>query len=164
VPTCSPTHLYHARAKTRAVGKYFLRADVTRCYASIYTHSIPWALKGKAWAKTNRRGSAGNELDLAIRNGQDQQTLGIPIGPDWSFAIAESVLTAVDNLLTSRINSLSANRFYDDYELAFPTYNEALGAMGILQEALSEYELALNPTKTGLRNCQWRMRCRGSMS
>lgn len=38
------------------IGKrYVVKADISTCFPSIYTHSIPWALAGKATAKKNSR-------------------------------------------------------------------------------------------------------------
>lgn len=148
VPAIPQGGLPEARAQTRALGRYLLSADVSRCYGSIYTHSTPWALHTKQWAKSNQAGGCGNELDLVVRNGQDRQTLGIPIGPDSSFVIAECVLTAVDGILDKNCGPVRGHRFMDDYEIAFASYDQAQHAMGVLQEAPGEFELALNPAKT----------------
>ena len=45
--------LPEVKARTRAVSKHLLRADISRYYHSIYTHSIPWAIYGKAAAKVD---------------------------------------------------------------------------------------------------------------
>ena len=60
-------------------------------YHSLYTHSIPWALHGKDNAKANRQNPApiANSIDTALRNTQDQQTLGIPVGPVTSDLLSE---------------------------------------------------------------------------
>ena len=34
--------------------KYKVKADISTCFPSIYTHAIPWALVGKNNAKENR--------------------------------------------------------------------------------------------------------------
>ena len=39
------------KAAVRYAARYVLKADVTRFYHSIYTHSIPWVIHGKAAAK-----------------------------------------------------------------------------------------------------------------
>ena len=76
----------HWRAK-----RFVLTADISQCYSSIYTHSIPWALQGKAYAKANKNdGSAGDKIDRCVRRLSNNQTSGIPIGPDSSFAIGRS--------------------------------------------------------------------------
>src|SRR4028119_47868 len=70
------------RAVNRVGRRYALKADINAFYPSVYTHSIPWALHTKKVAKTQRKyeQSLGNKIDTLIRNAQDQQTKGIPIG------------------------------------------------------------------------------------
>lgn len=55
------------RAEVRSHGAYLLKADVARFYPSVYTHSIPWAVHGKTFAKANRDiRHWGNKLDLLV--------------------------------------------------------------------------------------------------
>ena len=126
-------------------------ADISEFYHSIYTHSIPWALHTKPFAKVNRgAGILGNDLDVAIRSSQQGQTMGIPVGPDTSLVIAECVLAAVESLIRVRLPNLTGFRFVDDFELCFRDYAAAEDALAVLQEGLLQYELRLNPRKTGL--------------
>ncbi len=138
------------RVKIRTTSRYLLQADVSRFYGSIYTHSVPWAVHGKAQAKKDRKSkNIGNVADKWLQSAQDGQTLGIPIGPDTSFVIAELVMSAVDTEFVQRLGtSPTGFRRVDDYEFGFPTMAAAQGALGTLQEALREYELELNPQKT----------------
>lgn len=136
------------RVLVRAGARYGLRTDVNLCYQSIYTHSIPWALHGKLRAKKARRApTLGNLIDVQVRNGQDNQTVGIPIGPDTSLAIAEAILSCVDGELAGKTKAVGF-RYLDDYEFAFQSYTEAERVLSLLQSLLSEYELSLNPKKT----------------
>src|SRR6266487_4450602 len=98
------------RAELRGTARYVLRTDISRFYGSIYTHSIPWALDGKSVAKTIRKGGLANDLDMAFRNLQDGQTLGIPVGPDASLVIAEIVACSVDRELQRK--SPTRNAFH----------------------------------------------------
>lgn len=135
------------RAELRSRGRYLLIADLVRFYPSIYTHSIAWALHGKAFAKANRNPSLlGNEIDMLVRNCQDGQTNGIPTGPDTSLLIAEILLSKVDRILSKY--GFKGFRYVDDYELVFDSESTALDALSKLEHALLEYELHLNPTKT----------------
>jgi len=85
------------RARVRSTARYLVTADVSRFYHSLYTHSIPWALHTKTVAKTNRtQALLGNQIDKLVREGQDRQTVGIPVGPDTSLILAEIVLAQVD--------------------------------------------------------------------
>jgi hypothetical protein len=134
---------------TRLGRRYVLQTDISRFYNSIYTHSIPWALHTKATAKANRTlALLGNKIDYWVRMGQDQQTMGIPIGPDTSLVLAELIMHRCDEELLSKLHGLRGHRFIDDYELSFQTRAEAEDAFHILDTCLSEFELALNPKKT----------------
>lgn len=135
-------------AGVRSKSKYILKADISRFYPSIYTHSIPWALHSKSVAKANNSDELfGNLLDKEVRNSQDRQTVGIPIGPDTSLVLAESILSCIDAELEDRF-SINGLRYIDDYQLGFNTIGDAEEVMAYLQESLSDYELALNPLKT----------------
>lgn len=138
------------RLRTRAGARYMLVTDIAQFYPSIYTHAIPWALSSKATAKQRRRDSRllGNELDRLARNGQDQQTVGLPIGPDTSLLIAECLLKRVDDKLRAALRDLRGFRYIDDYELSFSTLADAERARSIIAEALRELELRLNEAKT----------------
>ena len=135
------------RAQVYAEGRYLLRADISRFYPSVYTHSIPWALHGKEFSKKNKKvKNLGNQLDELLRNCQDGQTNGIPIGPDTSLLIAEMLLSKIDAELEKR--KIQGLRYVDDYELVFDTEAQALEGLSVIQEALLGVELHLNPSKT----------------
>jgi hypothetical protein len=132
------------------IGKRFvLQTDINRFYGGIYTHSIAWALHTKPVAKANRGlNLLGNRIDYWVSMGQDQQTVGIPIGPDTSLVLAELIMHRCDEALLNRLPTIKGFRFIDDYELSFQTRTEAEDAYHILEACLSEYELVLNAKKT----------------
>lgn len=136
---------------SRSTGaNYILRADISRFYSTIYTHSIPWALHTKQVAKSNRTDISmlGNRLDKIIRDAQDGQTIGIPIGPDTSFIISELLGVTIDNELCRESRWLNAFRYVDDYYFFFKDYGDAEKTLSNLQKILSGYELVLNKEKT----------------
>lgn len=146
VPRLSHRVLSRLRARRFVGTRYFLRTDINQFYPSIYTHSIPWALHGKAFAKANIGATAGDAIDRALRNQQDGQSVGVPIGPDCSLVVAEAILAAVDVAL-ARLQPRGL-RHVDDYEIGFGTLAEAEATLTELQGLLAEYELNLNPRKT----------------
>ncbi|MGD9748099.1 MAG: RNA-directed DNA polymerase, partial [Verrucomicrobiales bacterium] len=81
-----------------------------------------------------------------LRNCQDAQSVGIPIGPDVSLLLAEILLSRVDEVLGGA--GIRGIRYIDDYELVFESERDALKAKSVLQSALLEYELDLNASKT----------------
>jgi hypothetical protein len=80
--------------------------------------------------------------------GQDQQTVGIPIGPDTSLVMAELIMQRCDEALLAALPKMKGYRFIDDYELSFQTRTEAEDAFHILDACLADFELALNLKKT----------------
>ena len=135
------------RAKKRVGTRYVLKADISKFYHSIYTHSIPWAIHGKEFAKTNRgMEHFGNKLDADIRNGQDGQTVGIPIGPDSSLLVSEIILSQIGQNLYEK-TKLDGFRFADDYEISCNSQADVERAISVLETTLSEFELQLNPSK-----------------
>jgi hypothetical protein len=142
-----------------------VRFDIKNFYRSIYTHSIEWAVVGKAAAKASlRRGSSGNfgkDLDVTVRIGQDGQTIGIPVGPDTSFVIGEMILAAIDDRLG--FDRQRALRFYDDYEIGASSEGEAETLLEHAESIVAEFALELNPNKSHvIRNSEdlddgWRL-------
>jgi hypothetical protein len=78
--------------------------------------------------------------------GQDGQTIGIPVGPDTSFILAELILASIDNELS--FDQSKSLRFYDDYEFGCKSETEAENILDKIENILSLYELELNHDKT----------------
>lgn len=140
------------RAIARIGEHFLLTADISRFYASIYTHAIEWAISSKSRAKRQLKKrrkhlSVGARIDQLVQACQSGQTRGIPIGPATSMLLAEVLLCRVDARLRQRGIS-NGFRFADDFELIFGERSQAERALAILEDALSEFELELNPSKT----------------
>jgi len=149
-PLVSLASLPEYRSRYRFFGRFLLQADIAEFYRSVYTHSIPWALHGKDVAKKERGNTLlGNRLDVLVRNCQDGQTNGIPIGPDTSLIVAEIILASVDKTVLPKLAARRGFRYYDDYELTFRRDSDAQAAQGVIQGVLGDYGLSLNPTKSG---------------
>jgi Reverse transcriptase (RNA-dependent DNA polymerase) len=134
---------------------HILVSDISRFYGTIYTHSLPWALHGKEWCKNNlhtptTNASLGNALEKLATKGQDNQTLGLPIGPDTSRILAEIVAVAIENdfLLKAKISASKVFRYVDDWFIGYDGAGEAEDAVAFLSKACSKYELELNHEKT----------------
>lgn len=137
------------RAQESVGSRYLLKTDIARFYPSIYTHSIPWALHGKAAARADKKYKLlGNRIDLWLRETQDKLTGGIPIGPDTSFLIGEILGTALDRKLQEKIPTFRGVRSIDDYYLYFRTVSEAEKGLAALHEVSREFELEINDPKT----------------
>ncbi len=149
VPSHSHADLKLFRSNLRTTAKYILKTDIGRFYPSIYSHSIPWAIHTKPFAKSHRGSNyIGNRLDKWVRNCQDGQTIGIPIGPDTSLVIAEIILSPIDVEIRKHLPSTRIYRHVDDYEFGFKSFSEAEEALALLHEILNEFQLEVNSNKT----------------
>ena len=127
-----------------------LKTDISKFYTTIYTHSIPWLLHGKADAKKNRtnKNLLGNQLDKGLRAGNAGQTIGIPIGPDTSLIAAEIISCSLDSFLKEELKSCKCFRFIDDFYIYCDSYADAEKALNTIQELLTKYGLHINEYKT----------------
>jgi len=130
---------------------YLLHSDVSRYYHSIYTHAIPWALHSKAFAKANRSlKHLGNRLDTFVRNGQDGQTIGLPVGPDTSRVLAEILGVAIDEATCHADKRLKKSlvRFVDDVTVGAQNAEEAERIRNSIRKVLHGFQLEINEEKT----------------
>lgn len=141
------------RLQTLASKRYCLITDVSRCFPSIYTHAIPWALDGFEAAKQDRHENSttvrGNRLDFISRQSQDGQTIGIPVGPDTSRLISELILSRVDrDHLQRGRKRVKFVRHVDDYWIGGDTIEECEAHLHRLRAGLAAFQLDINESKT----------------
>ncbi len=146
-----------------------LKTDIAKFYPSIYTHSVPWVtFGGKDKYKRNRALSNtdplkvsniyGDDIDDRLMWCQNQQTMGVPIGPDTSFIIAEVIACHIDKHLEKKLKSKKIDflgyRYYDDYALYFNSELEAQIGLSELKKTLNDFELKINDEKTEISRTQ----------
>lgn len=139
------------RIENLATNRYILCVDINRYYPSIYTHTLPWCLHTKAIAKEkyNDDSLLGNQLDNHIRNMQDGQTMGIPIGPLTSSIVQEIIGTNIDSDFQKLMGkTIPGFRYTDDIEYFFNNLEEANKALSVITKILREYNLDTNIEKT----------------
>lgn len=159
----------------KSVGKkYELKFDIAQFYPSIYTHSIPWGIMGKDLAKkyfkfkntkrstwaticaTNPQAKlydACDKLDTSVRNCQEKQSIGLPIGPDTSFILAEVIGNRLDEEIKKRTETIENSfvRYYDDYYVYTNSYTDAEKFLKICQQVCSEFKLETNESKITIK-------------
>lgn len=135
------------------------KLDITKCFDSIYTHSLSWAILNKETVKNSLSKSQNTFPDIFDRLMQQlnySETNGIIIGPEFSRIFAEIILQSVDRdvaeNLKSKYNILNNThykmfRYVDDY---FMFYNDNITKEKIVEQIqvqLKEYKLSLNESK-----------------
>ena len=106
----------------RAEKKYnfLFKFDISKCFDSIYTHSISWAVLGLDAVKENVDSSKKNFsgiFDKFIQYSNYGETNGILIGPEFSRIFAEIILQRIDKTVEEKIFKFNGSKNKTDYEL-----------------------------------------------
>lgn len=92
--------------------------DVSKCFDSIYTHSLSWAIKDKDFTKNNidAKNTFPQNFDDLMQYANHRETNGIIIGPEVSRVFAEIILQEIDRRVIKKLADLNEELLYDiDY-------------------------------------------------
>ena len=134
--------------------KLLAKTDITNFYASIYTHSIAWAIVGdreKAFKDKDYQ-LVGNKIDKLIQYSNDARTNGIPTGSALSDLVAEILLSRIDTLVSDELKDMDfvAVRFKDDYRVLCNSDADSKKILSTLSRELKKINLSLNENKTNI--------------
>lgn len=134
---------------------YLRTLDISKCFFNIYTHSITWAVKGKAFSKTQTDVySFESSFDRLMQVSNYNETNGIVVGPEVSRIFAEIILQDVDRRVISGMLpavhnvDYSLRRYVDDFFIFAPNTLVLDKVMMILEKELEFYKLFINAEKT----------------
>lgn len=150
---------YSYQRAEKIFGK-LLKLDISKCFDSIYTHSITWALLGNQAVKDNLKRNQvtfGDNFDSLMQRMNNNETNGIVIGPEFSRIFSELILQHIDSELKRRLLT-SCNRkhkvdyriyrYVDDYFVFYKEDEVASEIQNNLQAILKEFKLSLNTGKS----------------
>lgn len=146
----------------RAEKKYnfLFKFDIAKCFDSIYTHSISWAVLGLEAVKENIDSSKNNfsgVFDKFIQYCNYGETNGILIGPEFSRIFAEVILQKIDKTVEEIIKSkygytnkrdYELYRYVDDYFLFCDDEILKEEIFKIFKHELKAYKLSINDSKS----------------
>ncbi|WP_191859554.1 antiviral reverse transcriptase Drt3b [Hanstruepera ponticola] len=151
-------YIYH-----RAEKKYnkMFKFDIAKCFDSIYTHSLSWAIISKDFVKNNLNRDSNTfagKFDKFMQNTNYGETNGIIIGPEFSRIFAELILQQIDKKIEQKLRKkglvhkvdYEIYRYVDDF---FVFYNDGKTKDEVLDNYkinLKEYKMSLNDSKTKL--------------
>lgn len=145
----------------RAEKKYngMVQLDISKCFDSIYTHSVVWAVLGKGQTKfalDRSKASFAGRFDQLMQLMNERETNGIIIGPEFSRVFAEIILQAVDVEIERRLHEdaklvhkvdYEVFRYVDDFFVFYNQESTYHKFIEVAQVVLSEYKLAINSGK-----------------
>lgn len=145
---------------------YLVKADVAKCFDSIYTHSVAWAAHGHDVVKGNihrSKGTFGAEFDELMRRLNHNETSGITIGSEVSRIFAEVILQAVDLDIHDQLRHEKLEfgvdyeilRYVDDYFIFLADAGYRQLVMDVLSRSLRKYKLHLNAAKEDGEYTPW---------
>ncbi|MCP1203786.1 antiviral reverse transcriptase Drt3b [Acetobacter oryzoeni] len=135
----------------------FRSLDVSKCFNSIYTHTLYWAVDNVQAAKDNTS-SAGfaNEFDRLMQSMNYNETNGICIGPEISRVFAEIIFSEIDKRVIEYASKrgikykddFDFKRYVDDYYVF--SHNESISDQitAAISLSLGQFNLHLNENKT----------------
>lgn len=145
----------------RAEKKYnfLFKFDIAKCFDSIYTHSISWAVLGLDTVKENVDVSKKNYsgiFDKFVQYANYGETNGILIGPEFSRIFAEIILQRIDKTVEEKIKlrgfsnktDYELYRYVDDYFLFCDDDSLKEEIFKIFKHELKEYKMSFNNSKT----------------
>jgi hypothetical protein len=138
---------------------HLFKFDISKCFYSIYTHSISWAVLGLDVVKENvspSKNTFPGKFDVFIQNTNYGETNGILIGPEFSRIFAEIILQKIDTTIEKKIKENNYRhkvdyelyRYVDDYFLFCDNSVLKDEILKILKHELKEYKLSINNSKT----------------
>lgn len=152
---------YASRDYERLESRFrFIRSiDVQSCFGNIYTHSIAWAIRGKANAKRRRDRSANftfdARFDSLMRSMNHGETHGILVGPEMSRIFAELILQTVDTAVVRAMHDriefgkqCEIRRYLDDFFIFFNETSVAEQVEQCIRGELKNCKLYINDAKT----------------
>jgi Reverse transcriptase (RNA-dependent DNA polymerase) len=130
--------------------------DVSKCFSSIYTHTLYWAIVNVRSGKDNTRATTfSNRFDRLMQSMNFNETNGICVGAEVSRIFAEIILGEVDRRSINRMSSelkfgrdYEFYRYVDDYYIFATNTDVAKKMVASISVSLSEFNLHLNEAKT----------------
>ncbi|ELQ13668.1 hypothetical protein A988_04942 [Pseudomonas syringae BRIP39023] len=137
---------------------HFWTLDVSKCFDSIYTHSIAWATKTKSNVKSKVQISStfGQAFDGLMQRANYNETNGILIGPEISRIFAEIIFQDIDLQVEVQLKKkskyldldYSVARYVDDIFIFAQDLSVAKLVSEIYVETLRSYNLHSNSSKS----------------
>ncbi len=141
---------------------YFLNLDVSKCFDSIYTHTLSWAVKHKEFTKSHVKVTStfAQQFDSLMQRANHNETNGIVIGPEISRIFSEIIfqsidITTIENLEKSTCPlklgaDYSIRRYVDDLFIFGHSEESVRLVYEQYAENLAKFNLYPNKSKSSL--------------
>lgn len=150
------SYIYHRNEKRFEKLHKF---DISKCFDSIYTHTISWAIQNKDIVKKNlgkNSNTFSGSFDTLMQKLNYNETNGIVIGPEFSRIFAELILQSIDFKVFKELENknikhkvdYSLFRYVDDYFLFYDNEETKKLIIDTFIHELKKYKLYINHSKS----------------
>jgi hypothetical protein len=134
-------------------------ADISKCFHSLYTHTLYWATTDIETAKDNTSHQTfSNRFDRLMQSVNFNETNGICVGAEVSRVFAELILSEVDRRVIAHLTmkgrkwevDYEFRRYVDDFYIFSQSEDVTAQVLGAIEFELSGFNLHLNNEKTSI--------------
>lgn len=136
-----------------------IMTDISKCFSSIYTHTLYWAVVNTLAGKENTRADTfSNRFDHLMQSMNFNETNGICVGAEVSRIFAEIILGEVDRRVIGKLAAADSPlkyrseyeffRYVDDYYIFAQSSQIAERVLWSISSELSNFNLHLGAEKT----------------
>jgi hypothetical protein len=118
-----------------------IQTDIASFYERIYHHRLENIVKDLATSS-----SIALQIDRMLNRLAAGRSFGLPVGGQCARVLAEVMMTPIDRSLSDA--GLTWHRYVDDFTLICRSQQDAYRALSVLSQALADYGLSLNRSKT----------------
>jgi len=125
-----------------------IQTDISSFYEHVYHHRIENCI-GELFHDSS---TIAIQIDRVLNQLSSGRSFGLPVGGQGSRILAELLMTSIDHLLT--LSDIVWHRYVDDFTIIAKNQADAYKAISILSNALADYGLSLNRSKTIMLNAK----------
>ncbi len=125
-----------------------VQTDISSFYEHIYHHRLENLINDMFPDDQ----SIAIQVDRFLNKFSSGRSFGLPVGGQCARVLAEVLMSPVDRLVKDE--GIVAHRYVDDFTILASSQEEAYRALSVLSNALADYGLSLNRTKTSILNAK----------
>lgn len=119
-----------------------VQTDISSFYEHVYHHRLENCVSDLFPGGS----SVSKQLDRFLSKLANGRSFGLPVGGQCARILAEVMMSPIDQVLNDQ--RVTWHRYVDDFTLITSSQENAYRALSVLSNALADYGLSLNRTKT----------------
>jgi hypothetical protein len=123
-------------------GSVVVQTDISSFYERVYHHRLENCVSDLF----PNGSTVPKQLDRLLNKLANGRSFGLPVGGQCARILAEVMMSPIDQVLNEK--RVTSHRYVDDFTMITSSQQDAYRALSVLSNALADYGLSLNRTKT----------------